>query len=380
MTAPEQTPVIILGRFPPPVDGQSVATLRLADLLGDAYPIERLNTNFEERGRLQANSWLVPGRWRHYFSLSRRNRDAMKRRPGDVILWPAVSPDFLGHFRDLLTVVRHKRPDQKLVAIVHRGNFEKLFESPATRLTASRLVRHVDVFVFNDAKLSAACADWIPNQKRFAIPNVIEASVTSSKAEVEGKQAHSPASPFRLVYISNMIESKGYGELLEATAILLESGASVETIFVGRWPSRHAEDAFHRRVAERHLAQSIQMIPGVADRDEIRRLHLSADAFVLPTYYKNEAQPLSIIEALSAGTPVISTRHRGIPLMIEHGTEGFLVSPRSPEAIAAAIRNLMQPERWLRMSVDARGRFEGQFHPDVVRRKWIELIDGLAES
>jgi len=377
MTKFQQPPVIVLGRFPPPVDGQSVATLRLAELLEDVYPIERLNTNYTETGRLQANSWLVPGRWLHYLKLSRRNRNALNAHAGAVVLWPAVSPDVLGHFRDLTTVLRHAEKGQRIVAIVHRGNFDKMFTHPLTWRTARKLVDKVAQFVFLDQKLSDACGAWIPPDKRTHIPNTIDAPVTASEAEVEAKQERDPNRPFRLVYLSNMIASKGYGDVLEAARLLFADGVDIELVFVGRWPSAEDERAFQQRIEDGGMSERIRLIPGISDREEMRLLHLESDAFVLPTYYHNEAQPLSIIEALAAGTPVIATNYRGIPEMIDDGKEGFLIPSRSPGEIAEAVKKLKDGDRWRRMSKTARARFDEQFHPEVVREQWIELVGSI---
>lgn len=61
--------------------------------------------------------------------------------------------------------------------------------------------------------------------------------------------------------------------------------------------------------------------------------------FVLPAY--NEGFPVAIIEAMSAGLPIISTPVGGIPDVIEEGTNGFLVEPGDAEAIADRIVNLL---------------------------------------
>ena len=125
------------------------------------------------------------------------------------------------------------------------------------------------------------------------------------------------------------------------------------------------------------MSERIRLIPGISDREEMRLLHLESDAFVLPTYYHNEAQPLSIIEALAAGTPVIATNYRGIPEMIDDGKEGFLIPSRSPGEIAEAVKKLKDGDRWRRMSKTARARFDEQFHPEVVREQWIELVGSI---
>ena len=75
---------------------------------------------------------------------------------------------------------------------------------------------------------------------------------------------------------------------------------------------------------------------GVTDRARIKALYLDADVFLLPSYYPTEAQPLTIIEALNAGTPVVVTRHSGIPEMVRGDKEALFVPPRAPDTSAVA--------------------------------------------
>ena len=60
--------------------------------------------------------------------------------------------------------------------------------------------------------------------------------------------------------------------------------------------------------------------------------------FILPTTYRNEAQPLAIIEALAYGCAVISTPHRAIPEMLAYGDAGILVEANRPDLIAEWVK------------------------------------------
>src|SRR5690606_16240357 len=105
-------------------------------------------------------------------------------------------------------------------AVVHRGNFDRVFRSPATALTARRLARRLRGFVFLNEQLAGACAPWIPPARRFVIPNTIDASVYCTDAEVEAKQADRRRRPaLRLLFLSNMIASKGYLDVLHAVRL-----------------------------------------------------------------------------------------------------------------------------------------------------------------
>jgi glycosyltransferase involved in cell wall biosynthesis len=103
-------------------------------------------------------------------------------------------------------------------------------------------------------------------------------------------------------------------------------------------------------------------------------MYLEHDVFLLPTYYPSEAQPLTIIEALNAGCPVVATAHASIPNMVRDGVEGSLVPPRAPEAIADAVEVMRETGTWRSRSRAARARYVDRFSPQAVRRQWLDCL------
>ena len=79
---------------------------------------------------------------------------------------------------------------------------------------------------------------------------------------------------------------------------------------------------------------------GEVHGDAKQRLLAQADVFVLPTTYINEGQPIAIIEALTAGLPVIATDWRGIRETLPAEMHSLLVPTRDPEAIAERLVRL----------------------------------------
>ena len=183
-----------------------------------------------------------------------------------------------------------------------------------------------------------------------------------------------------MLYLSNMIPEKGYLDLLEALGKLLSEDIPVEAKYAGRWASESDQASFSRRVDELQLSGTVTHLGGISDREQVRSLYIWADVFVLPTYYPTEAQPLTIIESLAAGTPVVSTRHASIPEMVSVGEEAELVTPRQPDRLADAIRTITSADRWLRASEQARARFDSVFSPHAVRRKWMALLSQVTSE
>ncbi len=367
--------VHLIGRFPPPVDGQTLATQRLAELLAPRHTVQRFDTAVDT-AHVQADVRLRLGKVQHYLQRALRLRRILQARPAAPVLWASISPMPLGHWRDVLTTLPAFRPAQPVYAIVHWGNFDRLFRSPLTRWTAAWMVRRVAGFVFLDEGLANRCAPWIPAARRLVIPNTIGADLLCTDAEVAEKIEHGPHTPLRLLFLSNMIPSKGYLDVLEAVRLLHERAVPAEATFVGGWQSDAAQRDFERRVAQAKLGAVVTHLGAVRDRARIKRLHLNADVFLLPTYYPTEAQPVTLLEALNAATPVVTTRHAGIPLMVQDPHEALFVPPRSPEAIAEAVEKLREPSRWQQMARKARQRFVNQFGPEAVQARWEALLRG----
>lgn len=367
--------VFVLGRFPPPNDGQSVLTEQVARLLECSRNVERVSTSFCDESHLDTSGRWHSGKAMHYLKLLKHTRRAFATAPTAPIIWAAISPRPMGHLRDLLTILPAFQSGQKVYAVSHWGDFDRLFRSPLTRLSAAILVRRLSGFVFLDG-LDKNCEAWIPADKRFTIPNTIDAATRCTDEEIAEKHARRKNQrPLRVLYLSNMIASKGYFDVLVALKLMHTDGFPVHADFVGRWQSEEDETTFKKYVAEHGLENLVTAHGGVADRNQIKKFYLDADVFVLPTYYPTEAQPVSILEAINSGTPVITTRHAGIPNMVrEDAQEAIFVPPRSPESIAESFRILSNTDRWFVFSKAAIRRFRNHFSPEAVREKWEALL------
>ena len=82
--------------------------------------------------------------------------------------------------------------------------------------------------------------------------------------------------------------------------------------------------AFLRRVQALKLDDAVTHLGPVTDRAAVKALHLGADVLALPTFYENEAQPMALIEALCAATPVIVTQYGSIGEMVRGGKEALI--------------------------------------------------------
>jgi glycosyltransferase involved in cell wall biosynthesis len=191
----------------------------------------------------------------------------------------------------------------------------------------------------------------------------------------------------RLLYLSNMIPSKGYPQVLEACRVLKQRGR-IEFVcdFAGEFVSVGAtSDAIAPAEAKRRFLGKIESYDlgdtvryhGFVGPTAKDRLLADAHVLVLPTRYPGEGQPISIIEGLGRGIPVVSTCHAGIPEMVEDGRNGILLDDPTGEGIADAIEAVASDaERYTQMSACALEIFEARFTKDRYVDDLIAVILG----
>lgn len=159
---------------------------------------------------------------------------------------------------------------------------------------------------------------------------------------------------FNLLYLSYLIESKGYWDVLEATNILInEMKLNVFTTFSGVFKSsvddtrftdkEIAKNEFFKYIKENKLEDNIKYFEGLTGDNKAREF-LKSNVFILPSYFKFEGQPVSVLEALAYGAVPIVTKYRLIPDMVSED-EGVYVQKKSPRQIADSIKFLMNNEK-----------------------------------
>jgi colanic acid/amylovoran biosynthesis glycosyltransferase len=141
--------------------------------------------------------------------------------------------------------------------------------------------------------------------------------------------------PFKLVTVARLHESKGHDVTFKAVRSLLDSGRSVQLNLVGEGPERPALEAL---IAQLKLQDNVKLL-GSCPEERVMAEIDAADAFVLASH----AEPLGVVymEAMAKALPTIGTAAGGVPELIEHGTDGLLVPPHDPVALAAVIAQLI---------------------------------------
>lgn len=374
--------VIFFAKLPPPYTGMTIATETFFDLLESEINIDSINTSY---GQIRPKE--IGSEWIKYYTFFTgqlaRSYSALRSRLQQFhydTFYFVASPSVLGHWRNRVALKIARPYVSRVVAHVHNNNLPAVFKQILSARSARRMVEAVDTFIFTNSIFSEQAGSYIPPSKREVVPNTVDPQVRCTDAEVKSKiKDRSVDCSLRVLYLSNMIESKGYRDVAEAIEQYNIDGGRMATVdFVGDWPSPQARSRFAKQISQYQHTGAMHVRGRITDRNQLRRMMLGADVFVLPTYHPTEAQPISIIEMLNAGTPVIATEHGAIPEYVFDNENGYLVGKQSPFQIKRALNALSDYPNWQEKARAARRTYKEMFSPAAVRDQMLSALKGSA--
>ena len=173
-----------------------------------------------------------------------------------------------------------------------------------------------------------------------------------------------------LVHVSNFRPVKRIEDLIYSMCIITKKEPNAKLILVGDGPERHRIERLIDRLDLRHSI----LVTGY--RSDVAAMMNSADALVLCSEIENA--PLTILEGMSCGLPIIATNVGGIPEQVQDGENGILVPVKHPEEIAeAALKLNADPELAARMGVNARKTVLKKYTKDIVLKQYVEVYENL---
>ena len=185
---------------------------------------------------------------------------------------------------------------------------------------------------------------------------------------VDADPAGAPPARPRLVMVGRLQAPKDPLTLVRALATV--RGRDFEALLVGEGPERVAVE---EEVSRLGIESAVRLL---GERIDVAELLRSADIFVLST--RSEGLPLSILEAMGAGLPVVASNVGGVPELVIDGETGILVPPGDPHSLGEAIKRLLEDPPLLRRLGEAgRARVAEHFDLAAVRQAHLDLYRHL---
>ena len=202
-------------------------------------------------------------------------------------------------------------------------------------------------------------------KKTWVVPNAVDS------AFFEVKRAPSPS--IQILCVATVDERKNQNALIRALDALRPQ-VSFELVFLG--------SADRRSTYVREFFALVESRPwcryaGFADRAGLRQHLASASALVLPSLEDN--CPMVVLEAMASGVPVAAARVGGVPDLVRHGETGLLFDPLNAEAMASAVKQLLQ-DRECSMASRAQSEARKRFHPEIIAARHLEIYREVISS
>ena len=197
-------------------------------------------------------------------------------------------------------------------------------------------------------------SERIPARKFTVIPNGLDHARFSAVRPAALRQELGLAPDARLVGCAARLEEQKGIECLIDAARLLE-GRDAHAVFLVAGDGPKAPE-LRARVRDVGLESHFRLL---GHRDDMPSFMAGLDVFVLPSFW--EGLPNVVLEAMAAGCAVVATNVGGTRELVEHGLTGLLVPARDPQAIADAVRRVLNDPVWARRLADAAREKAGSY-------------------
>lgn len=351
--------VVAIGQVPPPVTGQAVmirmmATASYRKISVTLVPMV-LSREVGDMGHFGFTKIL---RMLYIPVQAIYQRFRQKAR---ILYYPPSGPVKMAVLRDIFILLLTRPFFEGVVLHFHAGGLSQIYP------TFPRPIRYLYRKAFFNANVlvrisnsSLSEMEHLQGRREIIVPNGVPDPV--GPHFVRKVRA---SSPLRLLFVGHLIEGKGILILLNALALLLQKGIDVELTCIGHWGGAGIQQRAQQVVESFSLERRVSFPGGLVGESKWAYFE-QAHIFCFPSFFHSEVFPLVLLEAMAYSLPIVSTRWRGIPDVVEENVNGLLVETHDVSACADALARLIRdPQLRETFGKASRARFLACFRADV---------------
>lgn len=349
--------ILFITPLPPPVHGSSMVSQSIKEsrVLNGTFEMDFVNLSTSRTmEEIDKRSWaLYACKAVRFIGAYAKTLWLLATHRYDLC-YLAITCHGVGFLKDAPFVLLCKLFGRKVVIHQHNKGMAKDADRPIYRWLLPMVYRNTKVILLS-WRLYADIQKVVKREQVMICHNGIpDTNSTETSVERHNDIPH-------ILFLSNLIVSKGVLVLLDALKILKEKGWKFICDFVGGETKELDGRRFAHEIETRGL-DGIAVYHGRKygkDKETFLRM---ADMLVFPTYYFNECFPLVILEAMMYGLPVISSDEGGIRDEVSDGINGFVVKPQDSTVLADTIGQLLDgKEIRNRMGTEGRLIFQKRF-------------------
>lgn len=324
----EKTKVLMIGTLPPPVHGSAMMTQYIKDsrLINSKFKLDWVNLStsrsMDEIGVFSPKKILrfASSYFKTFFKLCTHKYK---------FCYLAITCHGSGFLKDAPFALLCKLFGYKIVIHQHNKGMSNDTNNALYKFLFKLVYRNAQVILLSE-RLYPDISEIVNHEQVVICPNGIP--------EVRKYPKHKNQIP-KLLFLSNLIESKGVYVLLDACKILKEKGYVFTCDFVGGETQEINRGKFNQEVKARGLDDIIVYVGSKYGEEKHKKI-ADSEVLVLPT--SNDCFPLVLLETMMQAKPSVSTSIGGIPDIIKDGETGLIVKEKDPKDLATKISCLLE--------------------------------------
>jgi len=321
--------IILVGKLPPPFIGPAIATqIILNSSIRKDFEVKHLDTTVNQ----SIDAFGKKGLRKVFRNLGIYTKliGLLIRFKPDLVHIP-ISQTTMGFFKDSIFILICRIFNVNVLLQLRGGNFKNWMQSSSylnRRYVKFCLATTKGMIVLGN-NLKYLFREYFTENRIHVVPN-------GCNLDIPTKDSQSTDLPVQLLYFSNLLESKGIFEILEALSKLNDLNAYVLNA-VGAWYDDNFKEKCLSYVKERKLKVTFH---ASCSGEAKWGFFQNADIFLF-TPNRPEGHPWSIIEAMAARLPIISTAQGAIEESVLQNQNGYIVDSNSPNQIAKRLERLI---------------------------------------
>jgi glycosyltransferase involved in cell wall biosynthesis len=360
--------LLALVPLPPPYSGPEISSKILFSKPFDNLKVKLINVSVRKnklkRGTFSPSAFLK-------FSLIYINYIFQLVFYNPHIIYHCITATKFGWIRDFLILFPSIMLNKRIILHMRGGHFKIFYENLNSKIFKKLIKFCLDKshkIIVQSESLRGQFENY--NSKLEVLPNPFEEMFLNISPKREGK---------RILFVGLLTYAKGYNDLLKVAIKILNEFNEIEFIFLGERMEKETNIFYNQITGEKLNIEPffeikhprITYISQAFGYEKLRIYEIS-DIFVLPSY--SEGFSMAVLEAMVSGLAVITTPVGANKDIIKHLENGILINPGDRESLYHYIKLLILDKNLReKISKNARKFAIENFHPDIVRKKFLEI-------
>jgi len=286
----------------------------------------------------------------------------------DIVYITIASSEFACFIRDSLYIISTWLFRTKVICHLHAGDYNPGKGNWLKKAYFKFVVKRINTIIFIGQSIKCKVTADISVKNSFVLYNGIEPVTKNLKNKKDSNK-------FGVLFIGKLIEPKGFFDVIKSIPFVTKQTEQVELWFAGEFHSDKERD-FAFKLIKNYGVEKYVKFCGLITGDKKAEFFAQGDIFVLPSY--TEGHPISVLEAMSAGLPVIATDVGSIKETVIDGESGFIVPIGEPRIIAEKILILYNnPLLKDQMSTASLQTYKSRFTDDIFLANIKQIFDQI---